>query len=99
MFLNYNSIVLVLSYETEKVLPIRFGGGQQGLVILLHFNQTTGSATLSWPPGAWQKLLDSAEERWGGRGSRIPPVITGGEEISLELSPPSIAFFVDQENT
>jgi maltooligosyltrehalose trehalohydrolase len=92
------SLIEVLSYDTEKVLLIRFGGERRAVATLFHFNRKAGSVTLPWPPGAWLKELDSAEERWGGHNSRLPAMIGGSEEVSLVLEPFSFAFFVDRKD-
>ena len=92
------SLIEVLSYDTEKVLLIRFGGERRAVATLFHFNRKAGSVTLPWPPGAWLKELDSAEKRWGGHASRLPATIGGSEEVSLSLEPHSFAFFVDRKD-
>jgi len=35
------------------------------------------------PKGAWKKLLDSSEERWGGGGSRLPEELVPGQPVEL----------------
>ncbi len=100
LFISSQSLGLieVLSYETEKVLLIRLGGERRAVATLFHFNRKAGSVTLRWPSGAWLKELDSAEERWGGHGSRLPAIIGGSEEVPLALEPHSFAFFVDRKD-
>jgi maltooligosyltrehalose trehalohydrolase len=101
LFISSQSLSLIeaLSYETEKVLLVRFGGERRAVATLFHFNRKAGSVTLPWPPGAWLKELDSAEERWGGHASRLPAMIGGSEEVSLALEPHSFAFFVDRKDS
>ena len=94
MFISSNTLIEVLSYESEKVLLIRFGGERRAVAVLFHFNRKAGGVTLTWPPGDWLKELDSAEECWGGHGSRLPAAICGCEEVSLGLEPHSFALFV-----
>ena len=84
----------VLTYESEQVLLLRFGGDGRDAVILLHFDRTARSMIVQWPSGEWIKELDSTENRWGGKGSGIPPIINGREEVSLCLAPYSLLFFV-----
>lgn len=98
MLITSNSVTEVLSYETEKVLLIRFGGSRN-VTALFHFNRTAGGAAFPWPSGTWLKELDSAEKRWGGPGSRIPPVLSGSERIPLVLEPYSFALFVNHKDT
>jgi len=49
--------------EGETIVMRRWNGDREAL-ILFNF----GEEDLSLPSG-WEKLLDSTEERWGGRGS------------------------------
>jgi hypothetical protein len=93
------SLIEVLSYEAEKVLLLRFGGERRDVAILFHFNRKARSVTLPWPPGAWLKELDSAEERWGGHAGRLPAELGGSEEVSLALEPHSFAFYVDRKDS
>lgn len=83
---------------TEKVMLVHLGGRLEALA-LFHFGPTEGRACLLWPPGTWSKTLDSAQKKWGGRGSLIPPVVCGGEPVLLSFEPYSFAFFVDRKNS
>jgi len=97
MFTAPTGVAEVFSHETEKVLLIRYGAGGRGLIAVLHFGRTATGVTISWPSGTWIKELDSAEGRWGGQGSTVPPVIRGGTRITLDISPRSIVLWVGQE--
>ena len=41
--------------------------------------------TVSLVGGPWRKVLDTAEDRWGGPGTRVPPRLEAG--ATLELNP------------
>lgn len=84
--------------ETEKVLLVRRAGGSREVTMVCNFHASSRSLALPWRPGAWDKLLDSAEGRWGGPGSPAPPVLQGGEEVSLTLAPYSLVLFVRRED-
>jgi maltooligosyltrehalose trehalohydrolase len=84
----------VLSYESEHVLLLRLGGETPDVITLLHFGRMERSFIFQWPPGEWVKKLDSTENRWGGKGSGIPPIVYGREEVSLGLAPYSLLLFV-----
>jgi maltooligosyltrehalose trehalohydrolase len=88
----------VLSSGTEKVLLVHLGGRREA-VSVFHFGHTAGCTALKWPPGPWIKLLDSAQKRWGGPGSRIPEVLGGDRGVYFCLEPWSFAFFVDRQNS
>ena len=88
----------VLFNGTEKVLLVHLRSRREA-VALFHFGPTPGCAPLKWPPGAWVKVLDSAQERWGGPGSRIPRELSGEKEVSVCFEPYSCAFFTDRKNS
>ena len=54
---------LEVKVEGETIAMRRWNGGREAL-ILFNFGEEELTA-----PSGWDKLLDSAEERWGGRGS------------------------------
>ena len=93
-FVIYNKTREILSYESEQVLLIRLSGEERDVITLLHFDRTARSVILQWPSGEWLKELDSAENRWGGQGSTVPPIVSGHEETPLDLAPFSLLFFV-----
>jgi maltooligosyltrehalose trehalohydrolase len=98
-FVSSGEIMEILSYKMEKVLLIRLGGEVQVVVTLFHFGRTTGNVTVRWPSGSWLKELDSAEKRWGGEGSSVPPIVNGREEASLGLAPHSFLLFVARKES
>jgi maltooligosyltrehalose trehalohydrolase len=51
---------------------------------------------VSVPEGGWRKLLDSADERWQGKGSSLPDVLRSEGEAALRLSPKALALFVKE---
>jgi len=81
----------------ERLLPLkpRGGGYFQGELDAVAPGR---SLDLPWRPGAWDKLLDSAEVRWGGPGSQASPVLQAGEQVSLSLAPHSLVLFVRRED-
>jgi maltooligosyltrehalose trehalohydrolase len=92
-----NGVEETLCYEKEKVLLVRLRGSCEGVVIVFHFGHAEAVTRLSWPIGTWRKELESADERWGGHGSKAPSVVTGGEEVPLALAPLSLALYVHGE--
>ena len=61
-------------------------GCPDGTALTILFNFSPGPAAVRVPfgPGAWRRLLDSAEERFGGSGAPSPPRTTGsGQTDSL----------------
>jgi maltooligosyltrehalose trehalohydrolase len=71
----------------ENVLLVRRWNGSDQAATAFHFGDSAVSVELPLPAGAWEKLLDSSEKRWGGGGSAIPARLDPREEISVSLNP------------
>jgi hypothetical protein len=67
--------------------------GSEALAIL-SFSSEKQAVKIAVPEGEWRLLLDSEEDRWGGRGSRLPTTITAAGELPLPLDLSGYAFAV-----
>jgi maltooligosyltrehalose trehalohydrolase len=76
--------------EEARVLMVRRRSGTNEALTIFHFGDgaRVGVAGLE---GQWQKLIDSADERWGGPGSRTPDELAGDER--LQLGPTSFLVY------
>lgn len=63
---------LEASVIDERVLACRRWRGAAGVFCLMNFNGGEARVKIDLPRGAWTRILDSSEERWGGPGSRLP---------------------------
>jgi maltooligosyltrehalose trehalohydrolase len=81
----------VRAFEAEKVLMVTRSHGKSVCFVVLHFGD--GAApVLPIARRAYKKVIDSADERWGGPGSRAPDRIEGGE-VSLDVRPESVVVY------
>ena len=85
----------VRAFEKEKALTVRrwVGAGASEALMLFNFGDAPASVRAPVPAGEWQKHLDSAEERWHGRGSSIPETLVSEGEVAINLSPEAFALF------
>jgi maltooligosyltrehalose trehalohydrolase len=80
---NLNAIGL----EEEKVLLLHRWCDDGAIFCLLNFGQEDVSFSPNIPDGNWQKILDSADEKWLGAGSLMPEILsTSDRAISLRAS-------------
>jgi maltooligosyltrehalose trehalohydrolase len=72
--------------DGHALLMRRWSAGQEVLAV---FNIGEGSRrlTVDGEAGRWTKLLDSAEERWLGRGSPVPALIESEGTIEITVEP------------
>lgn len=79
--------------ETDPVLAVRYGSEAGDVCVFFCFSPEPARFALELPVGDWTKLLDSAEERWNGNGTRLPAKMSSTGKINLELNPKSIAVY------
>jgi maltooligosyltrehalose trehalohydrolase len=81
--------------ENKTIFMHRYKGGDEVIAV---FNFSDSSLSISLPvlAGRWRKRLDSAEERWQGKGSTVPEQIISTREPNLNLAPKSFVLFVKE---
>jgi maltooligosyltrehalose trehalohydrolase len=77
----------VVSFADNKVLVVKRGDAHSPALIVCHFGQTPTEISLPVPPGRWQRILDSAEERSCDEGNPPPPVFESQGEARFFLNP------------
>jgi maltooligosyltrehalose trehalohydrolase len=87
----------VLEYEKDQVLFLRRWSGNSEVFAAFNFGDRQAAAVVSVPGGHWCKRLDSADERWQGKGSSLPEMLRLNGEAMLALSPMSLALFEKEE--
>ena len=80
--------------ENNEVLFVRRPHERSEAIIALHFGTAPARISLPFARGVWNKLIDSAEERWSGPGSSAPARIDSQGEVSLALNPKSFVAYV-----
>jgi maltooligosyltrehalose trehalohydrolase len=81
--------------EEDKLLILRRDHTDGNVLCLFNFGK---ERTLWRGPekrGCWRKLLDSAQERWLGPGSRAPSIFEGGQ--SVMISPLSFVAYTSAD--
>jgi len=79
--------------EQEKVLLIRRWSDASKVVVVANFGEEPKSALLAFPEGEWRKVLDSADQRWRGPSSSVPPSFKSSGQVQLSLCPESFSVF------
>jgi maltooligosyltrehalose trehalohydrolase len=83
----------VTSFAEQNALLIKRWNTSSQVLIACHFDPTPAGLMLPVPPARWHKTLDSAEERWGGKGSQIPAVLESHGRVQLRLDPWAFVVF------
>jgi maltooligosyltrehalose trehalohydrolase len=80
-------------FRDEKILLIKRWDGPSSAIAAFHFSEEPSKLTLPIPTGPWQKQLDSADERWAGKGSQAPGNLESTGEIQLTFGPWNFLLF------
>ncbi len=64
--------------------------GAGDVFLVFYFGQKQKNMPLPLPPGRWQPILDSADPRWLGPGSRVPAEIESDGRIELPVMPQTV---------
>ncbi|MDP9342725.1 MAG: malto-oligosyltrehalose trehalohydrolase [Actinomycetota bacterium] len=82
---------MAVSADDEAgVLMARRRSGTNEVLAVFHFGDGARVAVAGLE-GRWQKLMDSADERWGGPGSQTPDEL--GQDERLQLGPTSFVLY------
>ncbi|MCL5734621.1 MAG: malto-oligosyltrehalose trehalohydrolase [Actinobacteria bacterium] len=85
----------VQAMPSQGLLVLRRQTSREQLNCLLHFGTDPTQVKLDLRQGSWERLLDSAEERWLGPGSLVPREIqVGRRKVALvDVQPHSVLVF------
>ena len=75
-----------IALEDEKALLLHRWCSEGQIFCLMNFNQAELALTPTIPAGNWQKILDSADEKWSGPGSTMPVTLTVGQSLTIRAS-------------
>jgi len=78
-----------LGDEDNNTLCVRRWHKDSEVVIMFNLTDKEIAASFSLPEGRWQTLLDSADEKWQGKGSTVPGQINSDGKAVLALLPQS----------
>lgn len=65
------------------------------VLVFCNFEQQDVATEISFPPGRWEKLLDSAASIWKGNGEQTPQLV----DASCELTIPECSFSLYQKES
>jgi maltooligosyltrehalose trehalohydrolase len=87
----------VVALEGARTLYVRRWADRSEVFFVMNFGATHNPVSLPVPPGAWVRMLDSADPQWLGGGSELPQRFDSPGEVTLTLSPVTCALYVRVE--
>jgi maltooligosyltrehalose trehalohydrolase len=85
--LSKNAVAVTALEEPRVLLVRREEPGpavfNEALILLSFADEGSEPASVELPEGTWRKLLDSADERWGGPGGQVPETVEEGGGIRV----------------
>jgi len=86
----------VAALDESQTLFMRRWSGEAEAGVAFNFGDREASACLPVPAGRWRRLLDSAEERWQGPGTKTPEEFESKGDVELVLQPHSFVLFAKE---
>ena len=91
--LNSRGQTEAIAFEREKLLWVRRWRSGEQAVIIFNFGREPATVAFPFSKARYRRTLDSADQRWNGRGSLCPDLLEAGGEASLSIAPSSIVLF------
>jgi maltooligosyltrehalose trehalohydrolase len=85
----------IVGFEDRKVIFVRRWSASSHILAALHFDDEPSQLGLPIPAGCWQRKLDSADPRWGGRGSQVADALVSRGEMQMTLSPWAVVLYAE----
>jgi len=86
-----NNRIEIHSREHKGVLEVRRWQEDQQVYAVCSFNENQISCTLTLPAVRWEKVLDSANDKWKGPGETLPGSLRG--ETEVRIPPHSVGIY------
>jgi maltooligosyltrehalose trehalohydrolase len=83
----------VVAWEKKGLLFVRRWTHMDEVLMIYNFSSSREACEIPFVTGAWSKILDSAEERWQGKGSALPRALDANRMPMIEIAPRSFGLF------
>ena len=80
--------------DDDVIVVVRRPHSPGNVALVLSFAPNARPVSLPLPSGQWSVLLDSADSRWAGPGSRVARTFTVREQADVLLAPWSALFLL-----
>ena len=85
--------------DEHRLLMVSRRNGDLRAVLLFHFGADPCPVTAPLAKGRWRRVLDTGEERWGGRGASVPEIVEANGAATLRLGPWAGVFLERKGNS
>lgn len=81
----------VVPAGTRALMLTRWGSGEEAIIVL----RFGGEAEWEFAgEGEWRRELDSTDQRWGGPGATLPPLVSGSNPVVKSAGGPAAALYL-----
>jgi len=77
--------------EKGKIIQLKRWFNEEWIISFFNFSKEKQNVQIDSNPGFWNKIVDSAEEKWGGPSSSLPE--EADMSIRLTIQPTSLAVY------
>jgi maltooligosyltrehalose trehalohydrolase len=82
-----------IAFESEKLLWLRRWRSEAQAVIIFNFGNEPATAGFPFPKGRFSRTLDSADQKWNGRGSLCRDLLEVSGNTSVTIAACSVVLF------
>lgn len=83
----------VFAWEKQGLLFVRRWSSADEVFIIYNFSSSREACEVPFAAGRWNKILDSAEELWQGKGSALPRTLDANRMSGLGIGPRAFVLF------
>jgi maltooligosyltrehalose trehalohydrolase len=80
-------------FPEHRVLVVERWDGDDETLLVMNFGDDPAEVRVKLRPGVWTRVLDSADARWNGPGSRAPTEFTARGDVRFTLAPVSAVVY------
>ena len=79
--LDKQSLEVVVN-EDDRLLIMRRWSDQEQVLVVMNFSDRVVTVNSGIPKDSWQKILDTAEEKWRGLGATLPEKLSSNQPLT-----------------
>ncbi len=83
----------VTPFPDHLTLAVERWDGDPEVLVAMNFSDRPAEVQVRLRSGVWDRVLDSAEARWGGPGTPAPAELVSASDVRFALAPLSVAVY------
>lgn len=89
--------IKIKTFENKKIVYIESLNKDKKTFSILNFSNEEISIGKIIPDGKWEKIIDSSSEKWLGKGSNLPKILTG--KLTIKVNSHSFIIYKEMKKS